>query len=718
MKKSIYLTGFLLLSLFSLSAQTLISGKVLDENKQALIGANVYIKGTVEGASTDTEGFFQFESTSNGEQVLVVSCLGYQTHEKKDLINNLKDLIIIMKQEELGLDEIVVTASTFSIGKSRTVKKMNALDVVLTGSSNGDIYGALQTLPGTQKVGEDGKLYVRGGETRESQTFIDGMHILFPYTSTAQNTPVRSRFSPFLFKGINLSLGGYDSEYGQALSSVLPMETKDVASSTKFGVNASPLSIGGGGTYVWKKTSVSANVNYTNKGLYSKVFPDDYQWKKDYRSLAGEVQIRSQLGRNSVHKLYLGVDRTAFIRTITDDLNNTPTRNFDLTRDNYYINSTFVTRTKNNYHLFFGTAYSYASNKYKNTNLVGDAFTDHESELHAKAKIEKSISKFYKLHGGFEAYLKNHSQTYEDNSSVLLMNNDLQRNLYAGYIDNQFKLKKYLYANASARLEYSELLNSWNLAPRLSLNYINNGFQASAIVGKYFQEQEDDVMFSNNDIGRQESCMHYILSGSYELGGTVLKVELYKKNYEGLGLLQNDAYSSSGYGNSKGIDAYLSGESSPLRLKYTMAYSYNDSKRLFKDYAVESVPLFSTKHNASLSLRYYIPALKAYAGLTYSYASGRPYNNPNKAGFINSKAPEYHSLDCNITFLLSKNVILYSSVTNVLGRKNVYGYTYSNTANAEGVYNRKPIVNSRKQFYYVGIFISLKSDSAYDVSSF
>ncbi|MFA9372484.1 MAG: carboxypeptidase-like regulatory domain-containing protein [Labilibaculum antarcticum] len=718
MKKTICLTGFLLLNLFLLNAQTRITGKVTDENKQALPGANVYIKGTVEGASTDTHGFFQFESTAKGEQILVVSCLGYQTHEKRDLIENLKDVILIMKQEELSLDEIVVTASTFSIGKSRTIKKMNALDVVLTGSSNGDIYGALQTLPGTQKVGEDGKLYVRGGETRESQTFIDGMHVLFPYTSTAQNTPARSKFSPFLFQGINLSLGGYDSEYGQALSSVLPMETKDVASSTKFGVNASPLSVGGGGTYAWEKTSLSANVNYTNKSLYSKVFPDDYQWKKDYRSLAGEVQLRSQLGRNSVHKLYLGVDRTAFIRSITDDLNNSPTRNFDLARDNYYINSTFTSRTKNNYQLFFGTAYSYASNKYQNTNLVGDTFSDHESELHAKAKIEKNVSRFYKIRGGFEAYIKSHSQTYEDNSMLILMDNNLNRNLYAGYIDNQFKLKKYLYANASARVEYSDVLNSWNLAPRLSLNYINDGFQASAIVGKYFQEQEDDVMFSKNTIGRQESCMHYILSGSYELDGTVLKVELYKKKYAGLGLLENDTYSSSGYGNSKGIDAYLSGESNSLRLKYTLAYSYNDSKRLYQDYAIESMPLFSTKHNASLSLRYSIPALKAYAGATHSYASGRPYQNPNKAGFINSKAPEYHSLDCNMTFLLSKNVILYSSVTNVLGRENVYGYTYSNTANTEGIYNRKPIVNSRKQFYYVGIFISLKSDNAYDVSSF
>ena len=96
---------------------------------------------------------------------------------------------------------------------------MDALDVVMAGNSCGDIVAALQSLPGTQKVGEDGKLYVRGGESEECQTFINGMHVLVPYSTNAENTAVRGRFSPFLFKGICFSLGGYGGEYGQALSS-------------------------------------------------------------------------------------------------------------------------------------------------------------------------------------------------------------------------------------------------------------------------------------------------------------------------------------------------------------------------------------------------------------------------------------------------------------------------------------------------------------------
>lgn len=701
-----------------MSAQTPIKGKVLDENKQPLIGANVYIKGSIEGSSTDANGLFEFECSAKGKQTLVLSCLGYKSYEKTSLVGQLTNLVIVMKQEELGLDEILIVASTFSIGKSRTLKKMDALDIVLSGSSNGDIYGALQSLPGTQKVGEDGKLYIRGGENRETQTFIDGMHVLFPYTSTAENIPSRARFSTFLFKGINFSLGGYDSEYGQALSAVLPMETKDVSSNTKLGLTISPLNIGGGGTYAWKKISLSANVNYTNLGFYNQLFPDRYQWKKEYQNIGSELQVKTQLSKNSVHKLYFGFDQTSFIHQLTDELNNTPNRDLDLSRDNYYINSTFTTRTKKNYHWFFGTAYSYANNKYKNARLVGDSFASNEGEIHAKAKLSKSVSKFYKIRTGIEAYFKSANRKYIDKTGAVRIDDALNHNLFAAYLDHQFKLSKNLYANTSARMEYSELYKKWNLSPRASINFLKDGFQASAIVGKYFQEAENDVLFVTNDLRKQESCLHYILSGSYHFNETLLKVECYKKQYDQLAHLQNKIYKSDGYGKSTGIDLYLSGKVNFYGLKYSLSYSYNDSKRLYRDYLKESVPLFSTKHNASLSLQYSVPALKALVGITHRYASGRPYKDPNKNAYINSITSTYHSLDANVTFLLSKKVILYSSLSNLLGHNNVYGYKYSKTPNTQGVFNRQAIKNSRNRFFYVALFISLKNNSAYDVSSF
>ena len=104
---------------------------------------------------------------------------------------------------------------------------MKPLDIVTTASAAGDFLGALQTLPGTSAVAEDERLFVRGGEAEETQIFIDGIRVFTPYTPTANNIPTRGRYSPFLFKGITFSTGGYSAEYGQALSSLLLLNTID-----------------------------------------------------------------------------------------------------------------------------------------------------------------------------------------------------------------------------------------------------------------------------------------------------------------------------------------------------------------------------------------------------------------------------------------------------------------------------------------------------------
>lgn len=103
-------------------------------------------------------------------------------------------------------------------------------------------------------------------------------------------------------------------------------------------------------------------------------------------------------------------------------------------------------------------------------------------------------------------------------------------------------------------------------------------------------------------------------------------------------------------------------------------------------------------HNLRLTAKYSFG--KAILSLAESYASGRL--------FLQGKTPPYHSVDVNLTYLLSPKVIIYSSLNNILGRTNVFGY------DAKG----RPIVSSRDRFFYIGIFVSLKNNKAYDISNF
>ncbi|EGJ72493.1 TonB-dependent receptor plug [Bacteroides coprosuis DSM 18011] len=703
-------------------AHNVINGLVTDTNNEPLIGANVYIYKTIEGAVTDVNGNFRFETTRTDSVTLVVSYLGFKEYKFQANILNLKDLVIVLQPKETVIGEVIIVASNFNFGQdANKLKSMNSLDVVMTGSSNGDIYAALQSLPGTQKVGENGRLYVRGGESDETQTFVNGMHVLVPYTTNAENTVQRSRFSPFLFKGINLTLGGYSAEYGQALSSVLPMQTTDVSSSDKLGVSFSPFNVNVGGTVSNKRSSWSFNGDYMNMYLYNKIFPDKYNWINPYQKLSGETQYKIEFNPNNILKIYAGYDYTFFKQKVNDSFDPTINkRNLDLNESNIYLNSTYKSYLPKGYVLFLGVASSLVYNKVNDALTPNDLFKNDRNEIHLKSTMSKSFTNNYKLSLGAESYLRNSKKKYNNplsNSKDLKYN--LDYNIYSAFLDNSFKIHKKIYFNFSGRMEYQTNNEKVNFMPRASLSYIpNSHLQLSTIYGIYSQSTKDDILVYNKKGLSQELSDHYILSLSYNKSGLVFRFEPYFKKYRKLPLAIDGNYYSKGYGHSKGIDLFLENETLINNLRTTLSYSFNDSKRLTLDYPEKSTPQYATQHNFNISLRYFIPPIKTYVGVSNLFASGRPYHNPNKTGYMNSKTTPYNSLDVNMTFLVKPNIILYSSLTNILGRNNVFNYKYSTDLDVNNTYSRVPVISSRERFFFIGVFISLNNTKAYEVSNF
>lgn len=97
------------LSFFSIWSQIKISGTVIDEENEPLIGASVYINNTSIGTDTDDEGYFAF-SVKEGSYELVVSYLGYDT--KKYALNTKSysgPLKFKLKSISDVLDEVVIT---------------------------------------------------------------------------------------------------------------------------------------------------------------------------------------------------------------------------------------------------------------------------------------------------------------------------------------------------------------------------------------------------------------------------------------------------------------------------------------------------------------------------------------------------------------------------------------------------------------------------------
>ncbi|HEY0092043.1 MAG TPA: TonB-dependent receptor, partial [Flavobacterium sp.] len=322
-----------------LFSQNTISGKVVDQKGVPVPGANIFIDGTYDGSSSDDNGDFTFTTTASGNQVLVVSMLTYETIKIDIDPADFKNKSIKLKESVNTIDAVIINAGTFEAGDKARVSVLKPLDIVTTAGSAGNIIAALQTLPGTQTVGESGRLFVRGGEADETQTFIDGIRVAQPYGSTTDNLPTRGRFSPFLFSGISFSTGGYSAEYGEALSSVLLLNTQDEPDQNKTDISLMTVGLGLGQTKKWSNRSLSYNIAYIDLAPYQAVLPQNVNWNRPYQSLSGEAVFRNKFEKG-LFKAY-GAFTAEHFDINQESINAPYLSRINLHNNNFYFNSSY-----------------------------------------------------------------------------------------------------------------------------------------------------------------------------------------------------------------------------------------------------------------------------------------------------------------------------------------------------------------------------------------
>lgn len=169
-------------------------------------------------------------------------------------------------------------------------------------------------------------------------------------------------------------------------------------------------------------------------------------------------------------------------------------------------------------------------------------------------------------------------------------------------------------------------------------------------------------------------------------------------------------YNSDGYGFAKGLDLFWRDSKSIKNTDYWLSYSYLDTKRDYQNYPIEAQPNFANTHNVSVVGKYWISDWKSQVGFSYAFASGRSYTNPNIEGFLNQKTKPYNSLSFNWAYLISQQKILYFSINNVFGFKNINGYQYADTPDINGNFARRVLRHAADQFFFVGFFWTISED--------
>ena len=693
--KPLFILSVLLLLQMNAISQVTISGKVTDEKKLPLAGANVFLQETYDGTTADSLGNFSFNTGRKGDQQLSVTFIGYKPFLRKLDLDSTKTIIlnIVLQESDDQIDEVVINAGSFEAGDEKKAVILRMFDVATTPSAQGDIFGALGTLPGVQKVGEDGRVFVRGGEGYETKTFMDGMLVSSPYMSKMPDMPTRGRFSPLLFSGTLFSTGAYSAEYGQALSSIVDMKTNSIETENQSSISIMTVGVMASTTKCWEKSSLSLSGDYVTGALSNAINKQQVDWLKSPVGVDGTVMYRQKTSKTGLYKVF-GTFNNSTSGILYPNTQTGVNQNILLNSNNVYLNNTYNEMLGEKWMIKSGVALNYDHQK---IDMDNDQVVTNKKMFQAKLGFSHFLNEQTELKFGCDWVNFSYEQKIRmgENFRLPFTNNQL-----SGFAELEYKLSKKFATRFGARLENSSLLKGTTLVPRFSGAYkTGKRSQVSLACGQFYQNPEDDYLKFAPQLNPEKS-QHAVMTWQYMTDLKTFRIEGYLKKYDNLvkfnqPLATNPLdYNNAGSGHAEGIDIFWRDKETFDLTDYWISYSWINARRNYKDFPITAIPNYVSEHNLSVVYKRFLPPLRTYASVTYSFASSRPYHDPNISGFMNAKTQTYNDISLSLTYLMElfgKQSVLHLMVNNLAGFDNVYGYNFANTPNAAGKYESTPI---------------------------
>ena len=695
-----FLIIFFNLLVITVQSQVQISGTAITVRGTPVIGANIFIQGSYDGATTDSTGKFNFLTDQAGQQLLIASFIGFETQAVElEITGSISNIYILFEEQSSELEEVVINAGSFEASDEKKSVILKPMDVALTAGATGDIFGAFGTLPGSHRVGEEGRLFVRGGESYETKSFMDGMLISTPYFSKMPDLPTRGRFSPLLFNGAVFSTGGYSAEFGQALSSIVALNT--TALETENSASISLLSVGAQGSYArrYENSSLALTGELLHTGLTNRVFKNNIQWINDPVIAGSTLMFRQKTSETGMIKTFGSFSHNAS-RMMHNNFEESIVQEVDLKNSNVYFNTTYNEELNENWLIHSGVAFNFDS---EDTGLDQHNILGNKKFGQAKLSFTNLAVKNVTTKAGVDYNFYDYSEDIRMDGDFLFSFINRQ---FSAFAESEVKITKSLALRAGIRAEYNSLLTETTINPRLSAAVkTGKNSQLSAAYGTFSQNPEDEYLRFTSDLNTEKS-EHSILTWQYKKGTQTLRLEAYNKKYSSLVKFrdkwsaENGNYNNNGTGYSNGIDIFWRNQKDFGKSDYWISYSWNDSKRNYRDFPVQATPYYVSEHNISVVYKRFLTSLNSFVSGSWSFASGRPYFNPNNHQFMSDRTRSYNDISLGLTHilnLLNTQAVIHLVVNNVAGFDNVFGYTYSNTKDDLGFYPSRPVTASQKR---------------------
>ena len=229
MKKKSYILNVIifLIPLIVLCQKSYIKGVVLDINNNPIENVNISSKSKA-GATTNSNGFYSIEIESLTDVNITFSHVNFKSISFPINLktNEVYEFYPVMDINIEQIDEIVLNSN-----KKTELKSILSIDPQIIRTIKGaqpGIENLLKTLPGVNISNELSTQYsVRGGNFDENLVYVNGIEIYRPFLVRSGQQEGLSFVNSNLIKNIKFSAGGFQSKYGDKLSSVLDIEYKN-----------------------------------------------------------------------------------------------------------------------------------------------------------------------------------------------------------------------------------------------------------------------------------------------------------------------------------------------------------------------------------------------------------------------------------------------------------------------------------------------------------
>ena len=713
-----------LLAALSLQPQSTarLSGSVTDETALPLPGAVIELNGRVV-ATSDERGAFEFVAALEALSRIRIALDGFEPYEALLESGDARlNVVLALRRFE---DRVRVTARP-PRPPVDPVFMRQPIDVYRTPGAQGDLFRALQTLPGVIAADDAAGLFVRGGDVSEVIVSLDDAVMSHPYRYETPTGGFRGAVDPMLTTGMAFSTGGFSARYGNALSAVMDLRGLDRAALPEVSATVGLAGASGSvGVPLNDRVGVRAAINRTFTDLLFAVNGTPRPFEPAPGGWDGSAGLAVDLQRAGRLKTFVLLQRDSVgVETERDAfvgwLRSSSAHDFTAARWDGSIGQWIAAATLGHDQYTRSTAVGVLDLGVEDVNQSWrfDAARPGGARVDWRlggsgAFTQTTIAGRVPVAGGDLGGVSGDA-SFEVNA----------RDWYAGTYLEATTSVGVVSMTTGARVDRFGKAHATTVDPRVNVRIALGRSRAMRYAtGIYHQTPAPSYYDSVRGAARllPMRAIHHIIG--YEAGreaeGLFLRVDGYLKEYRALPLEDDSfGFSNAGYGWSKGVDLFVQRRTSRLDVRGTASWlgarrrwTPADQRGRYELPDGDWRPDFEIPWSANLVATVPLGAGVAIVG-GWRTAAGRPHTPIVGAvrtsdgltpvfGAINSeRLPRYERLDLAASWLVPAGagaMVLFASIDNALGRVNFFDYRY-----APDYSSRQPIVPTSQRSIYVG----------------